>query len=132
MNKEIRWKQRFQNLQKAYFQLQKGLKIAKPGEIERQGIIKSFEFTFELAWKTLKDFLEDRGVEVSFPRDIIKEAFHHGIISDGEIWLDMLENRNLLAHTYDEKRAKEAMRLIVSAYQPAMAKLIAFFNKENK
>lgn len=131
MSTGVRWRQRFQNLRKASSQLQKGLKIPRPGDIERQGIIKSFEFTFELAWKTLKDFLEERGVEAPFPRDVIKKAFHHGILSDGGVWLDMLENRNLLAHTYDEQTAAEALRLIRSRYGPAIGDLVLFLKKEH-
>lgn len=130
MNKKIRWEQRFQNLKKAHFQLHKGVKMAAPNELEEQGIIKSFEFTFELAWKTLKDFMEAKGSSVSFPRDVIKEAFQQNLISDGEIWLKMLENRNLLSHTYDEKKANEALLLIRSAYEPAIEKLVVLLTKE--
>lgn len=131
MNKTIRWKQRFDNLARAYGQLQKGLKIKKPSDIEKQGIIQSFEFTFELSWKTLKDYLESRGVSVSFPRDVIKEAFHHNIISDGDVWLDMLGKRNLLAHTYDEEIAEGVISLIRKDFEPLISDLIKFFKKEN-
>ena len=72
--KEIRWRQRYANLCKAYAQLQRGLAVAHPNEIEQQGIIQSFEFTFELAWKTLKDDMEARGGSAVFPRDVIKQA----------------------------------------------------------
>jgi len=131
MSKTVRWKQRFQNLEKAYAQLQKGLAISKPSELERQGIIQSFEFTFELAWKTLKDYLESKGVTVSFPRDTIKEAFHHQILQDGKIWLEMLEKRNLIAHTYDEKNADEAFRLIREEFFDAMTQVVDFLKSEN-
>jgi len=132
MNKDIRWKQRFENLLKAYSQLQKGLDISDPNETEKQGIIQSFEFTFELSWNTLKDYLESKGVAVSFPRDVIKKSFHHHIIPDGEIWLDMLSKRNLLAHTYDEKKAEAALLLIKSSFEPAISKLIFFLKGELK
>ena len=130
MDKDVRWKQRFKNLLRAYSQLQNGLGISDPSEIEKQGIIKSFEFTFELSWKTLKDYLESKGVTVSFPRDVIKQSFHHQIIQDGETWLEMLSKRNLLAHTYDEKKANEAISLIRSGYQPAISKLVNYLKKE--
>jgi len=65
---------RYANLRKAYAQLQRGLAVAHPNEIEQQGIIQSFEFTFELAWKTLKDDMEARGGSAVFPRDVIKQA----------------------------------------------------------
>ncbi len=120
--KTIRWKQRFQNLNKAFSQLERGLAIEAPSDIERQGIIKSFEFTFELSWKTLKDYLEAQGVTCQFPREIIKKAFHHQIISEGERWLDMLGKRNLLAHTYEEALALESYRLIKQEFAPEIKK----------
>lgn len=124
MNKTIRWKQRFQNLEQAFAQLQKGLAILIPNDIEKQGIIQSFEFTFELAWKTLKDYLESQSVPAQFPRDTIKEAFHYQIIADGDVWMDMLEKRNLMAHTYDEPAANEAIRKISGAYFKALQQLV--------
>ena len=114
--KEIRWKQRFQNLQPAFAQLSKGLAIETPSDIEKQGIIQSFEFTFELSWKTLKDYMESQGILAGFPREVIKQAFHHQIILDGELWLEMMGKRNLLAHTYDAKIAEEAYQLIANKY----------------
>lgn len=130
MNKKIRWKQRFDNLSKAYSQLKNGLNIDSPNETECQGIIQSFEFTFELSWKTLKDYLENKGSSAAFPRDVIKEAFQHEIIKDGEIWLDMLAKRNLFAHTYDEKTANQALELIRQKFYPAISTLMRFFKKE--
>lgn len=129
-NKTVRWKQRFQNFEKAYLQLQKGLAIAKPNDLEKQGIIQSFEFTFELAWKTLKDYLESEGIKVSFPRDVIKKAFHHEVLKDGETWLKMLESRNLIAHTYDEEKAEEAFHLIQKEFFDAVTQVIRFLKSE--
>ncbi len=132
MSKKTRWKQRFENLRRAHSQLQRGLAISGPSDIECQGIIKAFEFTFELSWKTLKDYLESKGTEASFPRDVIKEAFHHEIIGNGECWLDMLGKRNLLAHIYDEKKAIEVIKLIRTDFTPAIDQLITFLTSENK
>jgi len=129
MDKDVRWRQRFSNLSKAFTHLKNGLSIKNPNDTERQGIIQSFEFTFELSWKTLKDYLESKGVVGLFPRDVIKEAFQNEIIKDGEVWLDMLAKRNLLVHTYDEKKAEEAINLIRSNYYPAISMLIDFFKK---
>ena len=122
--KGIRWRQRFQNLQKAATQLDRGLAIDLPSEIEMQGIIQSFEFTFELAWKTLKDYMEALGTDTHLPRETIKSAFHAGLINNGEIWLDMLDKRNLLAHTYDEKLAETAYQLIRDTYVVQIRQLI--------
>ena len=123
MNKLIRWKQRFQNLEKAFSQLQSGVELATVNQLEKQGVIQSFEFTFELAWKTLKDYLESQNVIAQFPKDVLKQAFHYGLLDDGEIWMEMLEIRNLLAHTYDQEKADEAYRLIQKRYFPVIKKV---------
>ena len=81
-------------------------------KLEKAGVIQIYEFTFELAWKTLKDFLEINGVNVKFPRDTIKEAFSYELIEDGEWWLDMLQKRNLMSYTYGENTSELAFRLI--------------------
>lgn len=115
---DIRWKQRFNNFEKSFLFLQKIINEPELNEIERIGLIKSFEITFELAWKTLKDYLFENGINVKFPREVIKESFQKEIIDDGEIWLEMLEKRNLLSHTYEEDEAKVAQELIVNNYFP--------------
>lgn len=125
--KKVRWIQRFSNLQKAFQQLQTGLAIELPSNVEVQGVIKSFEFTFELAWKTLKDYLEAQGVLCQFPRETLKQSFHYGILQDSEIWLEMLGKRNLLAHTYDEQLALEAYRLISKEYFGHIQNLLVWF-----
>lgn len=116
MNKEVRWKQRFSNFEKAFLQLKKGTEQKQYTPLEKEGLIQRFEFTFELAWKTLKDYLESQGVEARYPRDVIKEAFRYELIKDGEKWIDMLEKRNLMAHTYDEKSADFAFQIIRENY----------------
>lgn len=93
-NKDIRWKQRFENFEKAYFLL-RDVFIEKQefSNLEKEGIIQRFEFTFELAWKTVKDYLESSGVMIATitPKNVIKEAFAAKIIIDGKMWIDMLE-----------------------------------------
>lgn len=130
--KTTRWQQRFQNLDRAFNQLERGLAITDPSDIEQQGIIQSFEFSFELSWKTLKDYLEAQGVTCQFPREVIKKAFHHQIISEGELWLDMLGKRNLLAHTYDEAMAFESYRLIKQDFSPELKKLVQWFQQNRE
>ena len=127
--KTIRWRQRFQNLDKASSQLRRGLAIEHPSDIEQQGVIQSFEFTFELSWKTLKDYMEAQGLVCQYPREVIKQAFQNQIISDGEIWLDMLAKRNLLAHTYDEYLAIEAYRLIKESFAPQIELLVQWIRE---
>ena len=102
MNKEIRWKQRFVNFEKAFQTLERTVVIENPSEAERGGLIQFFEVAFELSWKTLKDYLEAGGFQVKSPREVLKQAFQSGIIQDGHAWMEALEDRNLTAHTYNE------------------------------
>ena len=116
-NKELRWRQRFQNLEKAFHQLSEAAdRYAELSDLEKEGLVKRFEYTFELFWKTLKDYLESQGVLTQYPREVIKQAYHHEIISDGEKWLDMLNLRNILAHKYTETDFREAVDAIVNKY----------------
>jgi nucleotidyltransferase substrate binding protein (TIGR01987 family) len=120
MSADIRWKQRYENFDRALGKLVQALIEEKLSELERAGVIQYYQFTFELAWKTLKDYMEERGIDAKFPRDVIKEAFRYGLIEDGELWLDMLQKRNLMAHTYDENTAETAYRLIRDRYTNAL------------
>ncbi|OHB28751.1 MAG: nucleotidyltransferase [Desulfuromonadaceae bacterium GWC2_58_13] len=119
--KNIRWRQRFQNLDRAFSQLTSAVnRISELSDLEKEGLIQRFEYTFELSWKTLKDYLASNEVDVKFPRDVVKQAFHYDVIKDGEVWMDMLEKRNLIAHTYNEENFKLAVTAIVSSYYPAL------------
>ena len=113
---DIRWKQRFQNYEKAITHLQDSVGKKNLSYLEKAGVIQIYEFTFELAWKTVKDFLEEKDVDVRFPRDTIKEGFMFKIIKNGDVWMDMLQKRNLMSHTYNEKNAELAYNLIVTEY----------------
>lgn len=93
-----------------------------PSDLEKAGVIQTYEFTFEMAWKTVKDYLEAQAVSVSFPRDVIKAGFKYELL-DGELWLDMLQKRNLMSHSYDEESAEVAYRLIVDEYYMAIEEL---------
>jgi nucleotidyltransferase substrate binding protein (TIGR01987 family) len=124
MSADIRWKQRFQNFDRAYTLLKSALENG-PGSLsllEKQGVVQRFEFSFELAWKTLKDFLEEGGLSISLitPRQVIKEAFAAKILADGQVWIDMLNHRNLLSHMYDESVFEKAVEAIAVRYLPAM------------
>ncbi|MEI6749376.1 MAG: nucleotidyltransferase substrate binding protein [Bacteroidota bacterium] len=129
--KDIRWKQRFQNFLKAFTLMKEAIDAFDTlSDLEKEGLVLRFEYTFELAWKTLKDFLEAKGVELSFPRDVIKEGFSTQIIANGEVWIEMLDNRNLTAHTYEEKIFKEVLQNIRTKYYSAIAELITYLEKE--
>jgi len=126
-NKDIRWKQRFQNLEKAFVLLEKTVKIKSMSEIERGGLVQFFEVTFELSWKTLKDYLEAQGIIVKSPRESIKMAIQSEIIQNGYVWMDALEDRNLTTHIYDEKIVEAISYKIINEYFPAMEELYSFF-----
>jgi len=116
-DQDIRWKQRFSNYQKALAQLQKFIDKGDLSELEKQGLIKAFEYTYELAWNTLKDFLTYRGqTDIYGSRDAIRKAFTAGLIADGAGWMDMLQSRNKTSHTYNEETANEITTAILTRY----------------
>ena len=99
MNSDTRWKQRFQNFDRALVLLREALERG-PGvlsNLEKEGVIQRFEYTFELAWKTIKDFLEEGGLIISplTPRQVLKDAYVAKVLADGQGWIDMLDHRNL-------------------------------------
>jgi len=119
--KDLRWRQRFQNFERAFQQLTAAVvRIDELSDLEKEGLIQRFEYSFELAWKTLKDFLESQDVIARFPRDVVRQAFHYELIVDGDIWMDMLEKRNLMAHTYNEENFRKAIESIGQDYYPAI------------
>ncbi|MDQ2994069.1 MAG: nucleotidyltransferase substrate binding protein [Pseudomonadota bacterium] len=124
-DKDIRWLQRFQNLEKAFAEFSSACSLEHYSKLERSGLIQTFEFTFELAWKTLQDLLLSRGYEgILGPKPVIEQSFHDGIIEDGEVWAKMVISRNLTVHTYNEKTAEDLARFIKTLYFPSIAKLI--------
>lgn len=123
-NTDIRWKQRFGNLMKAFSLFEEAATAEGLSPLEQEGLIQRFEYTFELSWKTMKDYLEAQGLSPSYPRDVIKEAFSSGLVADGETWIDMLEKRNMLAHTYKETEFRESVRAVREAYYPCIKGLI--------
>ena len=129
---DIRWKQRFQNFEKTLFYLDQALNIQKPDVTQRAGIVQFFELSYELAWKVLKDYLEEQGfTDIATPRAVIKKSFEIGIISNGHQWLQLLDDRNLTSHTYDETKALEVDRLIRQYYHPLFRELAAILKVKN-
>ncbi|MCL6583829.1 MAG: nucleotidyltransferase substrate binding protein [bacterium] len=93
-------------------------------ELEEQGLIQAFEYTFELAWNTLKDYLEAQGeTEIHGSRDTLRLAFRRELIEDGEIWMDMIQSRTLTTHTYNEDLARKIADAIFKQYFPQFVKL---------
>jgi len=134
MTEDIRWKQRFDNFQRALGQLTLAvqLMVQRPlSELERQGLIQGFEFTHELAWNVLKDYLEMEGIQgLVGSRSTVREAFKRGLVADGEAWMDMIEKRNLSSHTYNLAVAETLATAIHQRYYPAFVELQARFVRE--
>jgi nucleotidyltransferase substrate binding protein (TIGR01987 family) len=118
MKQDTRWKQRYSNFKKALTQLERFMEKEELNEMEEQGLIQAFEYTFELAWKTLQDILEEESgySEIRGPRPAIMQAFRDGYISHGEKWMEMLKDRNRTVHSYNEKIAKEIIHSIKNEY----------------
>lgn len=117
---QIRWKQRFNNYQKALKTLRDAVLLAQErplSELEKQGLIQGFEFTHELAWKTIKDFLKEQGrTDIYGSKDATQEAFQVGLIKDGDIWMEMIESRNLSSHTYNSDISDEIVSNVLNRY----------------
>ncbi len=122
--KDIRWKQRFNNYEKALRHLEEAFSVEHPDIIQKAGMVQFFEMTFELSWKMLKDYLEAQGFEeVVSPRNAIKKAFETSLVQDGHSWMQMLENRDLTVHTYDEETADQMVAAIRETYYPLLKEL---------
>ena len=134
MTHDIRWKQRFDNFQRALHQLTLAmdLKALRPlSELEQQGLIQVFEFTHELAWNVLKDYLEMEGIQgLVGSRSTAREAFKRGLVLDGEAWMDMIEKRNLSSHTYNLTVAHVLATSIAERYYPVFCDLQQRFAKQ--
>lgn len=123
-NKDIRWKQRFHNYSKALSQLQRFIDKGDLNEFEEQGLIQAFEYTYELAWNTIKDFYANQGVtDIQGSRDAFKLAANRDLIQDIELWMNMVNSRIKTSHTYDEEVANEIVRDILQHYHPMFIQL---------
>lgn len=123
-NKDIRWKQRFHNFSKALAQLQKFIDKGNLNELEEQGLIQAFEYTYELAWNTIKDYYEYQGVtDIQGSRDAFRIASTRGLIKNGEIWMRMIDSRIKTSHTYNEDVADEIASAIFKDYHSLFIQL---------
>jgi nucleotidyltransferase substrate binding protein (TIGR01987 family) len=119
-HQDIRWQQRFSHYQKALLQLSKAVELSRQrplSEIEKQGLIKAFEFTHELAWNVMKDYFEYQGnTSLTGSRDATREAFQKSLIVDGEGWMEMIPSRNQTSHTYNQEIADEIAEKVTVSY----------------
>jgi nucleotidyltransferase substrate binding protein (TIGR01987 family) len=122
-HRDIRWQQRFEHFDRAVGLLSEALARGPSAlnQLEKEGVIQRFEYTLELAWKTVKDYLEQSGLVLASvtPRQVIKEAFAARVIANGQTWIDMIDHRNLLSHTYTPANFEEAVEAIHGRYLPA-------------
>lgn len=115
--KDIRWQQRFTNFEKALAQLTEFIEKGVLNKFEEQGLVKCFEYTHELAWNVMKDFLTEEGIKDVFgSKTATKQAFNKGLIDNGEVWMDMIESRNESVHTYNEETADKIAFKILNDY----------------
>lgn len=124
MAQDIRWQQRFQNYKKALSQLTQALEqYDETAEaLIKEGILQRFEFTHELAWKVMKDFLEYEGYQnISGSRSASRLAFSIDLLDDGQVWMDMIESRNRTVHAYDETILEQEFSKVRVLYAPALA-----------
>jgi len=119
---DLRWLQRFQNFSKALIQLEEAASLHEQrplSNIEKQGFVKAFEFTHELAWNVMKDYFTYQGnTQIMDSRDATREAFQKGMIMDGKGWMEMIKSRNKAVHTYDEGTVNSVIDSIVTTYPP--------------
>lgn len=131
MMQDIRWQQRFNNYIRALQTLRDAVALSEERELsklEEQGLIQGFEFTHELAWNVLKDYLQDKGITgLIGSKDATREAFKNGLIADGEAWMEMIKARNQTSHTYNPEIAQEIADAILKRFYPAFERMAKKF-----
>ncbi len=125
--KDVRWIQRFNNFEKALAQLRLAVELANQRELsnlEEQGLIQAFEYTYELAWNTMKDYFENQdGSTLYGSRDVFRLAFKRGLVDNGEFWMDMITSRTLTTHTYNQDTAEKIAKDVLAKYFGEFQKL---------
>ena len=124
---DVRWRQRFDTFERALQVLERGVDLARQrplSELEQQGLIQGFEFTHELAWNLLKDYLQYQGIaSIIGSRDATRLAFQNGLILDGEAWMAMIKARNQSSHTYNLEQAQTIARDVIDRFAPLFGAL---------
>lgn len=123
-NQDTRWKQRFSNFSRALSLLREAMEedVFSLKQLEKEGIIQRFEYTFELAWKVLKDKMEFDGIVLDqiSPKAVVRQAFAAKYINDPDTWLKMIGDRNLMSHTYDFVKFEAVIQSIADFYLPML------------
>jgi nucleotidyltransferase substrate binding protein (TIGR01987 family) len=127
---DIRWIRRLNHFTRALRQLEKLIAKGELNELEEQGLIQAFEYTFELSWNVIKDYFESQGdTGILGSRDAFRLAFRRGLIEHGDVWMSMIRSRALTSHTYNEEIARQVASAIVSQYFPEFMRLYTTLTK---
>jgi nucleotidyltransferase substrate binding protein (TIGR01987 family) len=131
-NKDIRWIQRFSYLKIAVIKLKEAVEIDSLSELEKEGLIQRFEYSYELAWKTLQDLLEAKGyLDIKGPTPVLQQSFQDGYITEGEEWMKLKKSRENTSHTYNKETAEEIVDNIISSYYFLFEKLVIRIDEES-
>jgi len=126
-----RWRQRLKDFEKSAQRLKEAASKKEFSDLEKDGVIQRFEFTFELAWKTLKDYLENQGFSgIASPKKALQKSFSMDLASDGNVWINMLEDRNRMSHPYSRAASEKIFQNIKKYYVPAIDELAANLKKQ--
>ena len=130
---DIRWKQRLHNYNRALIQFNEAIELmqSRPlSNLEKQGLVQAFEFTHELAWKTLQDYFRYQGAaDLYGSRDVFRKALEVGLISEGEKWFESIQSRNLTSHVYDERVVQDLIDEISVVYARLLNELNLALNR---
>ncbi len=130
---DIRWKQRFQNFEKAFLKLKEAIEVIDPNELERNGIVQRFEFTLDLSWKVMKDYLEEKGFSFKpSPKDTFRQAQESALIDYAQELIDGLDIRNELSHDYNGEKFEKSETELRERVFPSLEKLYQFYVRESK
>ena len=134
MPQDIRWHQRLQNFQRAFAELDEAVTLSNArglSKLEEQGLIQAFEYTYELAWNSIKDFYQNQGeTGIQGSRDAIRLAFERGLIKEGDQWLAMIKSRTLTSHTYNRETARLIADQVLGCYHPLLKALLATLEQQ--
>lgn len=133
MTEKPRWKYRFDNYKRAFTLLREAMEQETLSQLEQEGVIQRFEYTMELAWKTMKDYLESQNVifDQITPRAVIRRAFEAGLIKDGETWQNALDARNKMSHTYNFETFGKVITEIRQHYLAVLDEFYFFLLQES-
>ena len=122
MREKPRWEYRFDNYKRAFILLREAMEKETLSQLEQEGVIQRFEYTMELAWKTMRDYLESQNVvfDQITPRAVIRQAFEAGLVKDGETWQNALDARNKMSHTYNFETFEKVIADIRQHYLAAL------------